>query len=66
MLDEADRMLDQGFEETMRAIVGYVRSDRQTLMFSATWPPSVQKLALEFLVNPVKVTIGAQVHYPAL
>lgn len=61
VLDEADRMLDQGFEDTMRAIVGGIRSDRQTLMFSATWPPSVQKLALEFLVNPVKVTIGAQV-----
>ena len=60
VLDEADRMLDQGFEDTMRAIVGGTRSDRQTLMFSATWPPSVQKLALEFLVDPVKVTIGAQ------
>ena len=64
VLDEADRMLDQGFEETMRSIVGGIRCDRQTLMFSATWPPSVQKLALEFLVNPVKVTIGAQACTP--
>jgi ATP-dependent RNA helicase DBP3 len=60
VLDEADRMLDQGFEESIRRIVGGVRSDRQTLMFSATWPLAVQKLAQEFLVRPVKVTIGAQ------
>ena len=60
MLDEADRMLDLGFEPEIRKIVTPIRADRQTLMFSATWPTSVQKLAMEFLVQPVKVTIGSQ------
>ncbi len=59
MLDEADRMLDLGFEPHIRAIAQQTRADRQTLMFSATWPPSIQKLAAEFLSDPVKVTIGS-------
>lgn len=60
VLDEADRMLDLGFEPHIRAICNTVRSDRQTLMFSATWPSAVQKLAAQFLCNPLKVTIGSQ------
>ncbi|KAJ9529210.1 hypothetical protein QJQ45_007869 [Haematococcus lacustris] len=60
VLDEADRMLDLGFEPEIRAICSTVRSDRQTLMFSATWPSAVQKLAATFLSQPVKVTIGSQ------
>ncbi|GFH17278.1 DEAD box RNA helicase, partial [Haematococcus lacustris] len=56
----ADRMLDLGFEPEIRAICSTVRSDRQTLMFSATWPSAVQKLAATFLSQPVKVTIGSQ------
>ncbi|KAF6260407.1 P-loop containing nucleoside triphosphate hydrolase protein [Scenedesmus sp. NREL 46B-D3] len=60
VLDEADRMLDLGFEPHIRAISSQVRSDRQTLMFSATWPTAVQQLAQNYLSEPVKVTIGSQ------
>ncbi|KAL3952926.1 hypothetical protein ACCO45_012869 [Purpureocillium lilacinum] len=61
VLDEADRMLDKGFEEDIKQILGAcpARESRQTLMFTATWPQSVQALASTFMVEPVKVTIGS-------
>ncbi|KAG1051179.1 hypothetical protein G6F43_006598 [Rhizopus delemar] len=59
VLDEADRMLDDGFENDIRSIMGYSPKDRQTLMFSATWPESIRKLASDFLNNPMRVTIGS-------
>jgi len=58
VLDEADRMLDMGFEEEIRKICELVKPDRQTLMFSATWPPEVEELASSFTNNAVKVKIG--------
>jgi ATP-dependent RNA helicase DBP3 len=60
VLDEADRMLDKGFEDDIKQILGSCppREKRQTLMFTATWPTSVRGLAESFMVDPVKVTIG--------
>ena len=51
MLDEADRMLDMGFEPQIRAIFEQLSAPgpRQTLLFSATWPKAVQKLATTFM-----------------
>jgi len=47
VLDEADRMLDMGFESQVRKICSQVRPDRQTLMWSATWPEEVRRLATD-------------------
>ncbi|KAK5124361.1 RNA-dependent ATPase [Meristemomyces frigidus] len=59
VLDEADRMLDKGFEQEVRKIISATApTGRQTLMFTATWPPSVRELADTFMKAPVKVTIG--------
>ena len=59
VLDEADRMLDQGFERDIRQIIGETHPARQTALFSATWPDSVRELAHSFLSRPIKVTIGS-------
>jgi len=58
VLDEADRMLDKGFEEAIRLIITQTPKKRQTLMFTATWPPSVRELASTFMQSPVKIIIG--------
>ena len=49
ILDEADRMLDMGFEPQIRKILGQIRPDRQMLMGPATWPKEVKKLATDFM-----------------
>ena len=61
VLDEADKMFDMGFEPQLRSIVGQIRPDRQTLLFSATFKHSLENLARDILTNPVKITVGSSV-----
>ena len=56
VLDEADRMLDLGFEPEIRKILIDIRPDRQTIMTSATWPLGVRRLATSYMKNPIRVS----------
>ncbi|EIN07632.1 DEAD-domain-containing protein [Punctularia strigosozonata HHB-11173 SS5] len=58
VMDEADRMIDLGFEEDVRNILSFFRHQRQTLLFSATMPRKIQDFAQGSLINPVLVNVG--------
>lgn len=59
VLDEADRMLEKGFEQDMRTIASAMPTGKvQTAMFTATWPASIRELAAQFMKDPVRIAIG--------
>ncbi len=60
ILDEADRMLDMGFMPDIQKIVRKIPDRRQTLLFSATMPPDIQKLAETLLTDPVEVSVAPE------
>lgn len=59
VLDEADRMLDLGFEPQIMKILLDIRPDRQTVMTSATWPEGVRRLATKYLNDPIQLYVGS-------
>ena len=65
VLDEADRMLDMGFSEDMAEIVARTPKERQTLLFSATYPEEIQKISRSVQRNPVNITIETE-HLPGV
>ncbi|HWI74465.1 MAG TPA: DEAD/DEAH box helicase, partial [Baekduia sp.] len=64
VLDEADEMLDMGFAEDIEAILSGTPADRQTVLFSATMPPRINRIVGNHLNNPVRIQLGGERHAP--
>jgi ATP-dependent RNA helicase DbpA len=64
VLDEADRMLDMGFEETLREIVGRLPRERQSLLFSATWPDAMREIGRSALRDPLELRVESVAGQP--
>ena len=60
VIDEADRLFDMGFEPQVTRLVEQVRPDRQTVLFSATFPRQVEHLARQLLADPVEILVGGR------
>ncbi|BCD99703.1 ATP-independent RNA helicase DbpA [Marinagarivorans cellulosilyticus] len=60
VLDEADRMLDMGFQETLDTILGFAPKQRQTLLFSATFPKEIESIAKRVMRSPTRIRVESQ------